>query len=312
MSTLTVSEAAGIGPWDEVWPEVERRLLATLQHRTRCRMTAEDLVQETAAIVLAKAPPMATTDDLYRWARRVAIRLHIDAVRKNSRLSDAAIPDRADGHDVEHAVAQRMRLAAVVVAAEQLSTEERGALLADAPAGAGRREQVRHNVRRHRARARLLELVGTNGLGALGAPLGVLRRLASRLGRAGTTAAAVAVAVPLVMALAPLLRPHADPHLSTRVDQTRFDNHTRPASGAAPMSAERAAATGGAGVATRQLPPAKVTTVRPLGQEVRVKNEPVAPDDPRRHSLTLCSGAGTAPVVGPYDDTCVRVPTFIF
>src|SRR5439155_1193170 len=135
---------------------------------------AEDLVQETAAIVLAKAPPMATPDDLYRWTRRVAIRLHIDGIRKDQRVRIAAIPDAPDGTDVEHTVAQRIRLSAIASAVGQLSPADRDALITELPTGSERRQQVKHNVRRLRARARVMQLAGPQGL-AGAAPITWLR-----------------------------------------------------------------------------------------------------------------------------------------
>jgi hypothetical protein len=271
-------------------------------------MTAEDLVQETAAIVLTKAPPMATDEDLYRWSLAVARHLHIDSVRKRKRVTTVAVPDRPDAADVEHAVVQRLRLSAIADALTRLSTAERAALTAEAPIDADRRARVRTNVRRLRARARLLQLAGPRGLAGLG-PIATLRRVLQRADRWVVPAAAAAVVVPVVVGLGPWLggrdgttpaRPLVTPQLSVVVPVGPVKGATlesKVANGSAPLPPDPA-------ITSRVFEPV-------TGQRLSVTREPIAEDDPRRHTLTVCTGAGDVPVLGPYADICVEAPTFV-
>ena len=145
----------------EVWPEVAERLGRMLRHRGIDRPTAEDAVQETALKVVRAEVAFDGADDLFRWASVVAWRVAVDASRKQRRVELTALPDRPGPTNVALQVEQRTAVEAVGAGLRRLSAADRRALL-DAPArgtGLSRQEAVRLNVRRHRARARLLALL---------------------------------------------------------------------------------------------------------------------------------------------------------
>lgn len=158
--------------FEDVWPEVSARLTGCLVRRGTPADQAEDLVQETALRALQGGITFTDADDLFRWSAVVARRLAIDAHRRRRFLADGEPPDRASSDRVEHQVETRIVLAAVSSAVKDLTTTERQALLSvPAGRGVGRREAVRLNVSRHRARARLR--AGLDGLVGVAIALGV-------------------------------------------------------------------------------------------------------------------------------------------
>jgi hypothetical protein len=282
-------------------------------------MTAEDLVQDTAVIVFAKAPPMRTADDLYRWSRQVAIRLHIDGIRKDHRIVDLEPPEQADATDIEHVVVQRLRLAAVTEAVKGLSAADRHALMAEAPIGADRREQVRHNVHRHRLRTKLVKLAGPHGVPVLAGPAALARRFVARFARLPRGAVVAAAVLPVALAgVAPV------PWLSAGGGSTTASAHTA-ASASLEPAAPAVVQAGIAAHAPAAATPATVHRVAPhpspvalartviavqpvASESVSVTKEQIPEDDPRRETLGVCTGAGEVPVIGAYDDVCVRAP----
>jgi hypothetical protein len=168
---ITESSPPGL---EEVWPEVSRRLEQCLRARGASPALAEDVVQETALRVLQARVTFRSADDLMRWARVVAGRLVIDAHRRRRFVADVEVPD-VPGHESVHGqVEGRLALDAVSHAIKAMTVDQRQALLEAQPAdGLERRDAVRLNVRRHRARAHLRAAVD----GLLGVLLGLGLRI---------------------------------------------------------------------------------------------------------------------------------------
>jgi DNA-directed RNA polymerase specialized sigma24 family protein len=175
-----------------VWPEVSLRLTRLLGSRGAARDVTDDIVQEVAARVLSRGIVFDDAADLMRWTVPVALNLLVDHARATKRVSvgqavDSTVPDIAD------VVVDRDRLGRVLGAVAQLSDGDRAALVASGLPAADRRESVRHAVRRHRARRRLLAIV--DGAAGIAAWLGLrLRRT-----RGGALTASVALALPVGM-----------------------------------------------------------------------------------------------------------------
>jgi hypothetical protein len=175
--------------WADVQALVVRQLLALGAQPA----DAEDATQEALIRAWSRHVPFRDPSDLARWCKVVARHCWIDELRATSRRRTVPL-DAAEGltsSDTQAAVEHRDLLDRVVGSLSSLSETQRAALLAPG-AGQDRREQVRLGVARHRARRRLLELVGE------GSVLGVLLAWTRRALRAG------AVSVPSVAAAAAL------------------------------------------------------------------------------------------------------------
>jgi hypothetical protein len=185
-----------LGLW---WPEVSRRLTAALTDRGVSRLDVADLLQETAARALAARPEVGSVDELSRWAFTVAWRLRIDGHRRSSRATIVPLDTaRAGTVDVSHTVEGRLDWERTLEAMTSLSTLDRDALvstLADSTA-VDRRTAVRDAVRLHRARTRLIAMVGKLGAAAVAGWRGV-RKLLSAVPAKVAVATALAVAVTL-------------------------------------------------------------------------------------------------------------------
>jgi DNA-directed RNA polymerase specialized sigma24 family protein len=146
----------------EVWPQVSGRLHRTLVRRGTPSDEADDLVQDTAVRALQTGVVFDSAEDLFRWSLVVARRMAIDAHRHQQFVVDIDLTDRASPDLVDRQVEARIVFEAVAVAIRQLSAADRRALLqvVDDEAAVDRRDAVRMNVQRHRARARLRAKVG--------------------------------------------------------------------------------------------------------------------------------------------------------
>jgi hypothetical protein len=148
---------------DRCWPSIQRRLLAALLRGGASRADAEDVVQEVA-IKLMRTPLRSYGEqDVLRWCFRVARNARIDALRRGAALQalDGAAHDQpASSADVAHIVEQRDRLERALRCIPLLRASDQEALLGDSSRAVDRREAVKLNVRRLRARQRLLEMVG--------------------------------------------------------------------------------------------------------------------------------------------------------
>lgn len=145
----------------EVWPEVSRRLGAYLRRRGVSDADAQDIVQCVAERALKHDVPFGSTDELLFWGLTVAKHLDIDLRRAGQRrdcLDLAALDERASGHSLEDSVITRVRLGHTVDALLRMEGRDRALIMAGVTAqgvvsGAER-------VARHRARKRLLQIVG--------------------------------------------------------------------------------------------------------------------------------------------------------
>ena len=165
----------------EVWPEVSRRLRAFLASRGANRQAVEDITQEVGLRALAKQVPFEDAADLCRWAVTVARNLHVDLTRRPGELTDASELDMASTEDVAHRVECRIRLNKVLVALRQLSAHDRTAILTSLNTAEHRERSLgRDRVALHRARRRLLELVGS-AWGAVGVIFGLGRGRGSKM-----------------------------------------------------------------------------------------------------------------------------------
>jgi hypothetical protein len=175
------------------WPAVEARLRPRLLRRGLPTAHVDDVLQETAIAALRRQVPFTTEDDLLAWCTVVARRLAVAEHRRGGRtaLLSAGPPEVAAGVHVEREVLARLDLDRVVEAARRLAPAERAAL-GSVVAVADRREAVRLNVRRHRARQKLVALAG--GFGLVATLFGVLRRLRSLSPVAVPIAASVVIA----------------------------------------------------------------------------------------------------------------------
>ena len=195
--------------FEDVWPDVDRRLRALLFRRGLDQSSADDVVQEVALRVLAHGVTYESAGDLLRWAAPVACRLHVDLLRHRARLTD---PDDAAEHpardDVAGEVADRLELQRALRAIATLRPADRAAIIdavaAEPSVPRDRQEAVRLAVRRHRARNRLAVVLEQLAAWVTGLFAG--SRLLVRGERRGPAIAALvpaAVAIPFMVTFGP-------------------------------------------------------------------------------------------------------------
>lgn len=193
--------------WVQAWPRVRRDLQRHLANRVGSVALAEDLCQDVAEVLLASpGRSFEREDNLFRWARRVVENRHLDIVRHERRQDLGADPvDRCDHRvDVEAHVEHRMLLGAALQAMQALRPADANALLVATPPAVDAAQRNRDNVRRHRARRRLVAAL--EAAGALGiAVVGRGRRLARRF----MPMAAVALPVVAVVTLTTIPSPES-------------------------------------------------------------------------------------------------------
>src|SRR5688500_15645844 len=111
------------------WPEVGRRLSAALRARCVPEHQIDDVVQEVAIRALSSEVAFESAQDLYPWARVVALRLVVDHHRREARL----VHDQPDREALEVGpalvVESRLRLAAATRRLDQLSPDDRAAIV---------------------------------------------------------------------------------------------------------------------------------------------------------------------------------------
>src|SRR5688500_8169569 len=151
---------------DDVWPQVEPRLRRVAAARGIPVDDRDDIVQEVAVRVLASGVTFETAEELLPWAATVLRRIHVDGHRKRERieflpLTSATADSTSTGTgtgDVADAAVAWLDLATIGQAVAAWPPDARHALFGrDRHTGAS-------YVRRHRLRARLLELI--DGLAA--------------------------------------------------------------------------------------------------------------------------------------------------
>jgi DNA-directed RNA polymerase specialized sigma24 family protein len=186
---------------ETVWREVARRLAKVLRGNGVPPDDIDDIVQDVATRALHQGVRFTSADDLLPWAITVARRRAIDSWRRER--GAIAVLGEAEGlaadDDVARQVEGRLQLAAVRTAWTSLTPEDQQALAANTVEGLARRDAVRLNVRRHRARARLAALV--EGVAVIAA---WLRRKLPLTRRLGVTPAGLVV-VTVAAVIVPLL-----------------------------------------------------------------------------------------------------------
>src|SRR5438105_4440743 len=167
-----------------VWPRARARVAGMLSGRGVQAADVDDIVQEVAIRALRNRDRFASEEHLVRWCCRVAINLHIDAVRRARRLGPPVAGDTPGPHDTARDAERRIALDQLASSIAELSLEEQQLLFDTTPAGS-RRETVRLAVRRHRLRARLAAMVD-----GLAAAVAVVRRLPRTMSTPAKLAAA--------------------------------------------------------------------------------------------------------------------------
>ena len=187
----TRTTSTGVTPeLTEIWPQVRPRLLAYLVARGISPANADDVVQDVAERVIRHRIDFVDADDLLRWCVPVARHASIDQHRRTTRLvSIHSVADCAEADDLTETVGARLRLRRVMDGWGKLSSTDRETLVDAALDDAGLALDSATRVRRHRARKRLLELVGPAAAAAWAI------RVARRIGRTG-----VAVVTPAAVA----------------------------------------------------------------------------------------------------------------
>jgi Sigma-70 region 2 len=178
----------------DVWPDVEPGLRRYAKSRGLVSSDVEDVLQEVALRVLSAAVAFSDAEDLRRYCFRVARNLMVDLTRLRDKPTD--VQAWPAGHSALDAVValervlDRHLLATIARRLMELTPKQRQAL-GPPSSEATPAERNRCDVARHRARKRLLELVGPLSMPLPG--LAVLRRKGLWLGKP------VMLAVPTAM-----------------------------------------------------------------------------------------------------------------
>jgi DNA-directed RNA polymerase specialized sigma24 family protein len=160
------------------WREVSARLGRYLRRQGVPHDAVDDLLQDVALKVLERELPFEDAEDLLRWCYVVGRNLAVDRARRVQPSAEVA-ESLASPQDVHEHATHSIRWQAVLKALPQLSPTDRESLLTAAfgeqEVGTTRQEQVKLAVRRHRARSRLITLMGAAYALVLGW-IGFLRR----------------------------------------------------------------------------------------------------------------------------------------
>jgi DNA-directed RNA polymerase specialized sigma24 family protein len=180
----------------DVWPDLQRRLTGYLRRRGCSSDDAQDITQEIGLRLLTVDVHYQSLDQLLPWCLTVARNLHIDGHRRAARyvVTDSVV-DAPSHEDVPTTVEDRVRLERTLRCFALLAPGDRQALR-PIPLGVQtrtRKEAVRDNVRRLRARQRLLRMVE----GGVAALLGLL---STRTRSVKWNVAVCAVALPVALA----------------------------------------------------------------------------------------------------------------
>lgn len=175
-----------------VWPEVSRRLYGFLRKRGVSRSDADDVVQSVAERVIARRVTFDEADDLLHWCLTVARNLEVDQRRRAARHTSLVTQDEIGGpqQSLEDSVLTRLRLGSALTHLAGFSDRDQRLILASAEEAGS--ISGRDRVAKHRARGRLLRLVG---------PPSILAAFGQQLTRWATRASTVP-AVPAALSLA--------------------------------------------------------------------------------------------------------------
>lgn len=158
MSTIDQETAPGLV---EVWPQVSRRLQAFLRKRHLSPADVDDIVQSVAERALRHDVSFRDADQLLHWCLTVARNLDVDRHRTLTRRHEAELEEipEGPGHtSPEDRVLTRLRLHHTIEALKCLRQPDREAITRSL--NASEPASGRERVALHRARVRLLELVG--------------------------------------------------------------------------------------------------------------------------------------------------------
>lgn len=283
---------------EKVWPDVAPRLAQMLRRRGVSHEDVEDVVQETAMRALQHEVEFVDAEDLLRWTNTVAWRIVLNRRRGDARRDLGPVPEVSATEGVAERALARYTLDKVAARFGALSDADRAALtVTDDATSRTRAESLRLYVQRHRARARLTNML-EGLLGALGwLILGRRRKVKGRT-------VAIATAVPIVaLLMVTLPRTLPGPQDTPRLRSTP--------SIALPESAVPSAATHPSGRRTAPTSPTVVAAPRdgvikippfkiPLHPDLDVGVEEKTPE----HKLTCLD-----PIVVP--EICVEEPAVV-
>lgn len=197
---MATSEQTSSTALSEAWPHVSRRLYAYLRRRRLSSVDADDIAQSVAERVIRHDVAFDDADHLLHWCLTTARHLHIDRQRARSRHHEVGLEDihsLCDERSLEDGVVTRLRLLRTTEAINGMRPQDREAIVRSLDPS--RPATGRERVALHRARARLLELVGPAAIF-----VGCGRRLLRTLARPATfstgLSAAAFVSVLIVIA----------------------------------------------------------------------------------------------------------------
>ena len=149
--------------FEEVWRDLQPRIVAMLVRRGTPKDVAEDVAQETAIRLLTNWHLLDEGRSPWPFARRIALNCLVDRYRRERFDTVESYPDREGTHDVEEHSLARFRLTEVWRAMADLTQKERSLLLAEVGIAAGHANDSATKMARHRARRKLTAAVGRSG-----------------------------------------------------------------------------------------------------------------------------------------------------
>jgi hypothetical protein len=249
----TRAGAAAVTRIGEFWPLVAPRIRAYLLARGCSAEDCDDIVQTVAERVLITQLAFEGVEDLLPWCLVVARNLAVDCHRRLARTSGVAESnDVASGWSLEEAVVHRLRLERTLAALHQLSHRDRELIVDGVEEEGTVPASGRQRVARHRARGRLLRLIGPAAVTVVLGRVGRAGRglCGSVLAGGGLAGLAVGLSIAVVLgedvpgwsSLSPGSRTEVTPTLSARHEARAPKGHGRTAPVA---SASRLPSTGG-------------------------------------------------------------------
>lgn len=155
-------EKAGLGAFEQEWPELARRLSGALRRRNVAPWLVDDIVQETGLRLYRMWDEVDPERSVWGLVLTISKNLLWDEThRRSARELLIEVPERPNDQDVERAGIARLELWRVSRALNKLSPAHRSVLLAEVD-GAARRAEVSRaatKMMRMRARRRLTALL---------------------------------------------------------------------------------------------------------------------------------------------------------
>ena len=155
-------ETAGLGAFEQEWPELARRLACALRRRNVAPWLVDDIVQETGLRLYRMWDQVDPTRSVWGLVLTISKNLLWDEThRRTARELLIEVPERPNDQDVERAGIARLELWRVSRALDKLSPAHRSVLLAEVD-GEARQVEVSPaatKMMRMRARRRLSALL---------------------------------------------------------------------------------------------------------------------------------------------------------